>query len=201
MWAVQMIAESPYPNSAIGNGRRPSGRPVRSHERTAVRCTWPPCSPPARSRIPLKGTGMPMLRTNPDSRRPVLLIRPVPGPPPGPLSLSPDSPVRTLGRPDCLGLEAISWLELSHACGPAGEIPELMAGLTREHGNWSGNRSPLAGSRDFNNDGRSPAMRSMMVSIPFSPRGRDHPSLSPTIRVFFRSKKPTSQPDLWGPLE
>jgi hypothetical protein len=135
-WEVQAVDEGRYPRSLAGYRQqgaveRQACAIVRAHggfPTLIVRfCRDVPALQRARP---------PILRLNPGSRPPVLLVRTLPAPPPGQLSLTPDSPVRVLIRPDSLGLDAIPWQELTAAYGSAAEIPAFITGLAQGRRGW-----------------------------------------------------------------
>jgi hypothetical protein len=136
-WEVQALDEGPYPDSVIGERQRAvAERQSRAIAQAHGGSMFLVSRFAAGQGRPLQDADMPILRVNPGSRPPVKLIHPVPKPPPGQLSLAPDGPVRTLIRPDDLGLEAIGWGELTDAYGPADDIPALIARLARGQDRW-----------------------------------------------------------------
>jgi hypothetical protein len=133
-WEVQAVDEGRYPRSLAGYRqqgavKRQACAIARAHggfPTLIVRfCRDVPS---------LQRDRPPILRLNPGSRPPVLLVRTLPAPPPGQLSLTPDSPVRVLIRPDSLGL--VPWQELTTAYGPAAEIPALITDLAQSRRGW-----------------------------------------------------------------
>lgn len=135
-WEVQAVDEGRYPRSLAGY------RQQGAVERRACAIARAHGGLPilivrfCRDVPSLQRAGPPILRLNPGSRPPVLLVRTLPAPPPGQLSLTPDSPVRVLIRPDSLGLDAVPWQQLTDAYGPAAAIPALITGLARGRRNW-----------------------------------------------------------------
>lgn len=148
LWHVQVVDEGPYPDSVIGDRQRAAA------ERQALAIagahggsmTFASTFAADRDVPSLGDADMQVLRLNPGSRPPVVLIRPVPEPPPGQLSLSPDPLARTLIRLDDLGLDAVRWHELTHAYGPADDTPALIAGLAHGHGAWNTDLGQLLSS-------------------------------------------------------
>jgi hypothetical protein len=82
----------------------------------------------------LARSGPQILLLNPDRHPPVPVIRSVPAPPAGPLSLEPDLP--RLTPPDLTELRSTAWDELDHAYLP-GSLPGLISDLVLGQLEWS----------------------------------------------------------------
>ena len=144
-WEVGVVDEGPYPHDLAGYRQEAA---VKRQAHTIARAHGGfmtlEVSHGAGPHVPsLQRANPPILLLRPGSRPPVPLIRVLPPPPPGALSLTPDSPVRTLIRPDDLGLDAVPWPELTAACIPAADIPAEITRLVQRPGNWDNNLDGL----------------------------------------------------------
>jgi len=146
-WEIQAVDEGLYPRSLAGYRQQGA---VERQARAIARAYggFPILMARLGRDVPsLQHACPPILRLNPGSRPPVLLVQALPAPPPGQLSLTPDSPVRVLIRPDSLSLDAVRWQELTAACGPAAEIPALITGLAQGRRGWKSGFDDLVFNR------------------------------------------------------
>jgi hypothetical protein len=142
LWEVVVVDEGPYPSGPAGyRQQEAAGRQVRAmawdHGSFGLGIAYHGAGWPAPS---LRRSGMEILRLNPGARPPVPPVRTVPAPPPGRLSLTPDSPVTT---PRLDELAATGWSELTCACRPAAGIPALITRLACGHGKWDNDFTEL----------------------------------------------------------
>lgn len=144
-WEVGVVDEGTYPDGLAGYRQEAAvKRQARALARAHGGFMTREIIHPAGLTPSLQHVNPPILRLRPGSRPPVPLIRALPPPPPGALSLVPDSPVRTLTRPDDLGLDAVPWQDLTAACIPAADIPAVITALAQGRSNWNDDFGTLA---------------------------------------------------------
>lgn len=138
-WEIGFVDEGPYPDGPAGYRQEAAvKRQARALARAHGGFMTHEISHAAGWEAPsLQRVNPPTLRLHPGSRPPVPLVRTLPPPPPGELSLTPDPPIRMLTQPDELGLDAISWQDLTAACIPPADVPAMITDLAQRHGSWN----------------------------------------------------------------
>lgn len=133
-WIVSALDEGPYPVSTQGHRTIDAvGKAVavlaRSHG--GYRHGGSRCDP---SMLVHLQNG-PIVRTNPGARPPIPTVLVAPAPPPRALELTPDP--GSDAHADLTGLNDVDWAQLSHAHGPADDIPALIRALAQNDDRWA----------------------------------------------------------------
>ncbi|MFB9363567.1 hypothetical protein [Actinoplanes nipponensis] len=144
-WTVTAWDEGPYPVDAVGHRQieavaDAAAAVVRAHGVRADGGTR--CDPAMLQTLRDRRTAA-VTRENPGARPPVPEIVLAPAPPSAPLPLVPDTAAD--GEIALPGLRDVRWAELSHAHGPAEDIPDLLLALADPDGDWDDTLDELFG--------------------------------------------------------